>query len=235
MSPLIHSYAHCPVAQPSTAPQGVIGLIHTLADGCSRLGARYPAGAPVIHTRIDIFPAQSTISGPSAQLFIRAGTLVCDRVDTAPHSGHLFIHGPLMSGQAAESGGSRPVIHTKAMPSPGQYGFVSLACILHLFIHTAFGRALANAGASLPASTYSYSRHPLARPPMALRRAVAVIHTQPRLPTLWIFKSSRHIIYSYGPRFIPASFIILGMRPCLHLFIHTPTAQWLNLPLPRRG
>ena len=67
MSPFIYSYAHCPVAQPSIAPQGVIGLIHTLADGCSRLGARYPAGAPFIHTRIDICPQYGLKSLPPQQ------------------------------------------------------------------------------------------------------------------------------------------------------------------------
>ena len=79
------------------------------------------------------------------------------------------------------------------------------------FIHPRARGCLARLGNQVAVAIYSSSRRPLAHPPMALRRAVEFIHPQPSSPTLWLFKSSRHFIYSSKPRFTSSS---SGCAPC---------------------
>ena len=125
-----------------------------------------------------------------------------------------------MSGQAAESGGSRPVIHTKAMPSPGQYGFVLLACILHLFIHTALRLSAGECG-RFPARVHLFIQPPsTGSPAHGLAEGGRIYSSSAQLAHALALQVQQAFYL-----FIPAStpFIILGVRP-LSPFIYSSAA-----------
>ena len=125
----------------------------------------------------------------------------------------IHTRGPLMSGQAAESGGSRPFIHTKAMPSPGQYCW--RASSIYLFIQP-FGRALANAGASLPASIYSYGSHAFPLP-------------------VWIHTASSIYLFIH-PAALSSNPVVGHIRSLIHSSRYGPVASIARQPLnPGQG